>query len=238
MRAVILQPGYLPWLGAFDQLTQADVYVFLDDVVFQRGGVGRDSGWDNRNQIKTTNGTAWLTVPCEKTHGPTKPLLKDVQIASGDDWFLRHSRTIQEAYKEAPFVGDALMLLERSTGSKLVDLNIHLFRRIAEYLGLVGHHEPEYVRSSLLGISSDKRGTERVLNICNAVGADEHLNGPAALSYVKPELYEEAGVELVIHDYLHPVYQQQHGEFVSHMSIIDLIANEGPRSLGILVGRG
>ena len=53
----MLQPGYLPWLGFFDQLRRADVFVYYDDVQYDK------HGWRNRNRIKTQNGPLWLTVP-------------------------------------------------------------------------------------------------------------------------------------------------------------------------------
>jgi hypothetical protein len=47
---VVLQPGYLPWLGFFDQLRRADVFVYYDDVQYDK------HGWRNRNRIKTQDG--------------------------------------------------------------------------------------------------------------------------------------------------------------------------------------
>ena len=52
----ILQPGFLPWLGFFDQMRRADHFVYYDDVQFDK------HGWRNRNRIKTANGVAWVTV--------------------------------------------------------------------------------------------------------------------------------------------------------------------------------
>ena len=52
--AVVLQPGYLPWLGFFDQLRRADVFVYYDDVQYDK------HGWRNRNRIKTARGPRWL----------------------------------------------------------------------------------------------------------------------------------------------------------------------------------
>ena len=33
---VVLQPGYLPWIGYFDLLQKADVFVHYDDVQFDK----------------------------------------------------------------------------------------------------------------------------------------------------------------------------------------------------------
>jgi WbqC-like protein family len=41
-------------------------------------------------------------------------------------------------------------------------------------------------------------------------------------------------VEVVWHNYAHPTYLQQHGEFLPYLSVIDLLLNEGGNSLAIL----
>ena len=48
----------MPWLGYFEQIANADVFVFLDTVQF----VARS--WHNRNRLKGSDGQHfWLTVP-------------------------------------------------------------------------------------------------------------------------------------------------------------------------------
>ena len=46
MRAAILQPSYLPWLGFFEQMYVCDIFVYLDDVQYTK------NDWRNRNKIK------------------------------------------------------------------------------------------------------------------------------------------------------------------------------------------
>ena len=53
----IHQPGYLPWLGFFKKIMSSEIFVFLDDVQYEK------NGWHNRNKIKTKEGSIWLTVP-------------------------------------------------------------------------------------------------------------------------------------------------------------------------------
>ena len=84
----ILQPGYLPWLGFFDQMQQADVFVYLDDVQFDK------HGWRNRNRIKTPNGQAsWLTVPI-RHRGKGKPLINEIEIDEQSRWGRKHIETL------------------------------------------------------------------------------------------------------------------------------------------------
>ena len=73
MRKVsIHQPQYIPWPAYFDKIFQSNVFVFLDDVQFQKNGL------QNRNQIKTPQGKTWLTLPINHSFGQ---LINEVNIS-------------------------------------------------------------------------------------------------------------------------------------------------------------
>src|SRR4029450_8855945 len=93
----VLQPGYLPWLGFFDQMRRADVFVYYDDVQYDT------HGWGNRNRIKTRQGPLWLTVPVRHS-GLSKPRILDVAIDARTNWARKHVASIRQAYAAAPFV--------------------------------------------------------------------------------------------------------------------------------------
>ena len=86
--------------------------------------------------------------------------------------------------------------------------------------------------ASALGVEGRKE--ELILNICKAVQAEEYLSGPDGRNYLNLGLWQEHQVKVEFHDYLHPRYPQLHGEFLPHMSVIDLLFNCGPDSLTIL----
>ena len=50
MIVAIHQPQYLPWIGYFDNLDRADVFVLLDNVQYKK------NEWQNRNRIRTSQG--------------------------------------------------------------------------------------------------------------------------------------------------------------------------------------
>src|SRR5437763_192566 len=93
---VVLQPGYLPWLGFFDQLRRSDVVVYYDDVQYDK------HGWRNRNRIKAPSGPQWLTVPVRHA-GLGWPRIADVEIEPDTPWARKHLGTIQQYYARAPF---------------------------------------------------------------------------------------------------------------------------------------
>jgi hypothetical protein len=91
----------------------------------------------------------------------------------------------------------------------------------------------------LLGIrtrlswSSDYRlaagRSERLVDLCRQAGATEYLSGPAARSYLRPELFAQAGIALRWMSYEgYPEYPQLHGAFDHHVSVLDLLLSTGP----------
>jgi hypothetical protein len=224
---VILQPGYLPWLGFFDQMRRADVFVHYDDVQFDK------HGWRNRNRVKgPSGGPHWLTVP---VHHRGWPRLQDVEIDNRGPWARKHVATLEHFYARAPFLDRYLpelaeLLLRR--WDRLVALDAAVTGLLATWLGL----RPRVVRASELSVPGTR--SERLLAICRHFGARRYLSGSAARTYLDTALFERHGIEVVWQDYVHPVYPQQHGAFVSHLSAVDLLFNCGDESAAILAAPG
>jgi len=225
---VVLQPGYLPWLGYFDLLHRADVFVHYDDVQFDK------HGWRNRNRVKGSRGAVWLTVPVRHS-GRFGQSILDVETDDRQDWRRKHLSTIAQLYARAPFVDTILPrlrdILDRPW-PRLVELDLATIDWLAVELGV---STPRH-RASALAIGGDRN--ERLLNLCRHFGATRYLSGNAARAYLDVEQFAAAGIEVTWHDYLHPVYPQLHNAFVPYLSILDLLLNVGAGSLAVLHDHG
>lgn len=221
----ILQPSYLPWLGCFEQMHRADVFVFYDDVQFEKGS------WRNRNRVKTPQGPVWLTVPVLKPGGEQSIL--DVRINPAVPWAKKHLRTLEINYAKAPYAAELLPeladLLDRGWPD-LCGVNLATTRWLAGRLGIT----TPFLRSSELGIAG--RSTDRLIRIIRELGGDVFYEGAAGRNYIDPAEFEAQGIGVQFQDYRHPQYRQLHGPFVSHLSVVDLLFNHGPSSLNILTG--
>lgn len=224
MKVVVLQPGYLPWLGFFDQMRRSDVFVYYDDVQYDK------HGWRNRNRIKTQHGPLWLTVPVLHS-GANQPRMLDVEIDGRTAWARKHIASIRQAYARAPFVTTYTAPLEELLSrrwERLVDLDMAVVAMMAGWLGLT----PRIERSSMLQISGDR--SERLVNICRHSGATTYFSGQAAVSYLDGALFEREGIAVEFQQYRHPTYVQCHGEFLPYLSALDLLLNCGPGAGQIL----
>jgi hypothetical protein len=221
---VVLQPGYLPWLGYFDLLKKADVFVHYDDVQFDK------HSWRNRNRVKGPKGAIWLTVPVFHSGRAGQPIL-DVEIDDRQDWRRKHLSTVAQLYARAPFVDTVLPrlrnIIERPW-PRLVDLDLALTDWLAAEIGIA---TPRH-RASELDVGGDRN--ERLINLCQHFRATRYISGNAAQDYLDVAQFAAAGIEVVWHNYDHPNYAQQHGEFVPYLSVLDLLLNVERNSLAVL----
>jgi hypothetical protein len=224
----ILQPSYLPWLGFFEQLHQVDIFVYYDDVQFEKGS------WRNRNRIKTPTGPQWLTVPV-LIKGQNFPLIRDVRINQTERWGKKHIKSIEQNYRKAPYFdtyAPKLFAIMEKGQEFLLDLNLELLSLLAEGLGIT----TPTVLASELGVTGKK--SERLLKILRSLGATTFYEGSSGKDYIDIRLFAENNINLIYQEYVHPIYTQLHGEFIPYLSIIDLVFNHGPASLEILLQGG
>jgi hypothetical protein len=223
MKVAIHQPQYLPWLGYLAKWATADLFVFLDTVQYEK------NGWQNRNRIRTAAGAHWLTVP---VHAHLGTPIAEIGVDTTQPWRARHLRAIEHAYAEAPYLP-----AHRASLRALLDVDwmqlAPLAVASAEWLArAVGIATPARLASGLGVDGADATG--RLIEICKAVGADTYLAGSHGGRYMDAARFEEAGITVRYQRYEHPVYAQQHGEFVPFLSGVDLLLTHGDESLRIL----
>jgi hypothetical protein len=224
MIVAVHQPQYLPWLGYFDKINRADIFVLLDNVQFKK------NEWQNRNRIKTANGRQWLTVPVMYKY---PQLINEVEINNKDKWQHRQRQAIISNYKKAPYWSLLEEFFEEIFSSKwqyISQLNIHVVKRLAELLGIT---TPIHIVSELGEFPEDP--DERLIALTRHFNADTYLAGGGGKGYMNMEKYAERGIEVIFQEYKHPVYNQLFGDFKPFMSVVDLIYNHGEKSLEILM---
>jgi len=212
-----------------------DEFVLFDDVQYTR----RD--WRNRNRIKTAGGPVWLSIPVS-SKGQFEAPIKSIAVDDAS-WAGRHWRTIRASYARAAHFRSYADRLERlyldCRESRLSDINRRFLTAICEMLGIStrltwswdydwGQTGDRVGSDPDLGTGLDQK-TARLVSICRQAGASVYLSGPSAASYLDARQFEDAGIDLVYFDYAgYPPYRQLFPPFEHHVSVLDLILNEGP----------
>jgi hypothetical protein len=223
MICAISQPTYLPWLGQFNLMDHADVFVFYDDVQMVK------QTWDIRNKIKTRQGPIWLSVPISHNMHFDQMLFTNTLLDEKKNWRIKHLKSIQNAYAKAPFYKEIMEWLEtkfNNSISILADWHIFLIKEISKEIGIT----TLFYRSSQLN-SRHGIKEERLISICKELEATTYLSPLGAYTYIEKErpsgAFLNSQIQLCYQHYDHPTYPQLNGDFVSHMCILDLLFNVG-----------
>jgi hypothetical protein len=207
------QPVYLPSILLFTKIAHSDEFMFTGHCQASPGT------WHNRNQIRG----AKLTIPVKHDFGQS---INETEFA-GDHWKKKHLRSIEFAYGKRPFfkdyfprIAEIILLPALSLGL----LNVRLIELFIEILEL----KTEMLDSVDYPIEGHR--TDMLISMCKATGADQYLSNRGAMDYVDEEKMAGAGIKHRWLNFVHPIYDQGHSEFITNLSIIDLLFNCGPDS--------
>jgi len=221
-KIAVVQSNYIPWKGYFDMIAAVDEFILFDHAQYTK------NDWRNRNRIKTPKGTEWITIPVV-TAGRFGQRICDVETVSPSEWAEKHWKTIEQHYRRAPFFAEYREQIQESYlglhETNLSRINYLFIELVCDIIGI----------GTQLSCSMDyileEGKTERLVSLCQTVGADHYFSGPSAHSYIVPELFSEAGITIEYMDYSdYPEYSQLYTGFEHKVTILDLIFNVGPEA--------
>lgn len=207
-----------PWIGVFEQINLCDYYVHLDDVQIPQG-----RSFINRVQIKTNNGTIWLTIPLARSKSYSK-IIKDIKISYEERWIDKHIKLLAQTYTRHPYKNDVLELVLNVYSKyfeKISEMNIYAIELIAKYF----QFNKTFLISSELNTSG--QSSKKLLNIVTQLNGNTYITGHGALDYLDYDLFEKKSIRVEYINYQKSVYSQAFGTFTPYVSILDMIASEG-----------
>ena len=219
------QPVYLPWLGLFHKIALAETFVYFDQVQY----LPKD--WMNRNKIRTKSGSIWLTVPVLRK-GYRDLKTSEIEINNSIDWQKKHLRSISLNYKKSPYFENYIPFFEDVYSRKwkfLGELNEYMLKWFLDELGI----KVNFLNANDFKFQGEK--SSLILNMCKELNASTYIFGMLGKDYADVQEFEKNNIGLIFQNYNHPKYSQLYSEFVSHLSVIDLLFNHGPKSLEIIL---
>ena len=214
MKLGIMQPYFMPYIGYFQLMKAVDKYVVYDDVNYIKGG------WANRNHILINGEKEMFTVTLQKAS--QNKLFNEIVI--GDD-FKKLMKTLQMNYSRAINFDQTMVLMERIISFPNKQLAVFIansFREILSHLSV----ETEILMSSEIPKDNSLRGKDKIIQICEILGADTYYNAVGGKNLYDQEEFREHGITLNFVDSLPQVYSQLHTrEFVSGLSMVDVLMN-------------
>lgn len=224
----ISQPRYLPSCSYIERILISDIFVILDVVQHQ------PRFFEHRNQLKFKDGLKWLSIPIDRKNSADK-IIKNQLILKDSNWQKDHQKAFEILYAKTPFYEEIIPILQRyySTEKKtLVQACIEMLDLIFEYFEI----SPNIIRASEYDNWQKNKG-ELMLEITKHFEGTIYLSGTGGRRYITSELTEKfsrKNVEILYHDYEHPIYQQKFGDFVPYLPIFDIMFYHGKESLKLI----
>ena len=218
MKCSIMQPSHLPWAGYFNLIKETDLFVFLDDAQFSK------NSWHSRNKILINCKESWIGVPIKKKKLNTS--LNETEIDNSKDWKNKHLKTLKQNYCKHPFKDEVIEIfefIEKLDENNLATFNIKIIKFISKKMNF----NTKFINSSKLDIN--KKRTAKIIEILNYFKVNEYLSPIGAKEYlIEDNFSKQTAVELIFQKFKPKNYTQFRCEnFVSHLSIIDIVANIG-----------
>jgi hypothetical protein len=222
MNIVISQSMLFPWVGMLEQIHLANCFVHYDDVQFSKGS------FTNRVQIKTAQGTRWMTVPLENRY--LGQHIDEVEVAPVSKWRDKHLILLKSSFEGTKYANDALEIANHVYSIEYP--NIGALARaslmaLVDYFGL--DKSTTFIDVKELAI--DGSSSRRVLDVVRKLGGNNYITGLGALKYLDHDLFETNGISVCYIQYRCCPYPQLHGEFTPYVSGLDLIANCGKEGI-------
>ncbi|HWE44718.1 MAG TPA: WbqC family protein [Caulobacteraceae bacterium] len=213
----IMQPTYLPYLGYFDLIQRADVFVLLDDCQFER------KSWQQRNRILGRDGEAMLSIILRKQ--PVETDIKDIEINDDLPWRRDHLREIKKAYAKAAFFEEGFGWMEAQLARPeplLADLTCGMIEDAARKLSFGA----ELVRARTLACGGKR--SDHSVEILRKLNADLYLSPLGSRAYIEADgIIAKANIPVKYRSYDPIPYPQTCAGFTPYMGFLDAVMNLG-----------
>jgi WbqC-like protein family len=206
-----MQPYFFPYIGYFQLISAVDKYIIYDDVNYIKGG------WINRNNILVDNQKHLFTITLDQA-SPYK-LINEIFIK---DNFSKLKKTISLNYVKAPYFQKSFPLIESILSNEEKNLGRFVsesIMTISSFLGI----KTEFIISSTLHKNNNLKNVEKVLHICDLMGASKYINAIGGKDLYDKEEFAKHNVELNFLKTKPISYKQFNDQFVPGLSIIDVI---------------
>lgn len=230
MKVAIMQPYFLPYIGYFQLINAVDKFVVYDNIEYTK------KGWINRNRILVNDRDEYITLPLKKDSDYLQVSQRYLADSYNDekDKILRR---IKESYRKAPFFIEAVDLVSDILSCKETNLFYFIWNsllRISAYFDI----KTELVISSTIPFDNKLKGESKVISICKAINTIDYINPIGGTELYNHQNFADNGLRLHFLKSKPFMYRQFDNEFVSQLSILDIIMFNSKEKIKVFLSEG
>lgn len=213
MRLAIMQPYFLPYIGYFQLIAAVDMFIVYDNIKYTK------KGWINRNRMLQNGKDVMFSLPLKSGSDSLEVCERELAGDFSRDKLLNQ---FKGAYRQAPCFEQTFPLVEQIVRYEDVNLFRFLHHSIVKTCGHLGL-ATEIRISSGIAIDHSLKSQDKVLAMCEAVGATTYINAIGGMGLYSKEAFLARGVELKFIKSKPFEYAQFGAEFVPWLSIVDVM---------------
>lgn len=213
MKLAIMQPYFLPYIGYFQLISAVDLFIVYDNIKYTK------KGWINRNRMLQNGKDVMFSLPLK---GDSDYLDVCQRELSTDFNRNRLLNQFKGAYQRAPYFEQAFPLIEEIVhhdNANLFQFLQHCIVKTCQRLGIT----TEIKNSSEIDIDHTLKNQEKVLALCEAVGATTYVNAIGGMELYSKDTFRGKGIDLKFIQSNPFEYPQLGNAFVPWLSIIDVM---------------
>ena len=221
----IMQPGFAPWIGFFEQINIVDIHCFMIDVLpspkvnFKRTKIYNF----DKNNIDHYN---WFNSFVGKT--PSLQKINEIKVSDYQNNIAKLIKYFHTYKKYFPYYSDVLEILNKPMNYEFIyEVNINIIKEICKYFEfndkkfIVLNRDDCYYKKNL-----DK--SDYLISIIKKYKAQEYITGHGAFDYIDYSKFKKNDISLKIMEYKKNDYSLlKQDDFHPYLSIMDLIGKRG-----------
>lgn len=206
------QPYFIPYIGYWQLIKNADIFLICDDYNYIKGG------WINRNRVLNGKEPIYCNLSLDKASQNkmiNETFIKDIDIE-------KQLRSLECTYRKAPNFEEGYKLMETILSCPERNLAYFLensIKVIAEYLGL----KTQFKRTSEIEGNALLKREFRIYDFCQKLGADTYINAIGGMELYDFNEFKQRNIKLEFLKTNDITYKQFDNEFIESLSIIDVI---------------
>lgn len=209
----IWQPYFLPYIGYFQLISMVDKFVIYDNIEYTK------KGWINRNRFLCNGTDKLFTLSLKKDSDYLNVAEREISNQFDKKKLLNQ---LEMSYKKAPYFTTNMPIINEIITyeeSNLFRYIFHSVQCICKMLDI----DTEIIVSSSVRIDHSLKGQDKVLAFCERLDADTYINSIGGIALYNRDEFKKRNIDLLFFKCNDIVYSQFNNEFVSNLSIIDVM---------------
>ena len=213
MRVAIMQPYFLPYVGYYQLIASVDLFVVYDNIKYTK------KGWINRNRLLQNGTDAMFTLPLSKDSDSLD--IRDRKLIDNFDKE-KFLRKFEGSYKQAQYFEQTFDLLRQVVYFPKDNLFDFIHNSLVETCRHL-YIDTKIIVSSEIDINHQLHAQDKVIALCNALGAKEYINAIGGIDLYSRERFQEDGIQLRFIQPRVREYAQNSSTHIPSLSIVDMM---------------